>query len=130
MHTGDLGTIDGNGYLRITGRLKDMIIRGGANIYAKEIEEFLQAHPKIAEAHVVGVPSRKFGEEVLACILLRSGENAEEQEISDFCRNGLARYKLPQYILFIDKWPLTNTGKVQKYRLSEIGVAHFGLEEK
>ncbi len=129
MHTGDLGTIDDEGYLRVTGRLKDMIIRGGANIYAKEIEEFLQTHPKIAEAYVVGVPSRKFGEEVLASIMIRSNEKVEEQEISDFCRKGLARYKLPEYIMFIEDWPLTNTGKVQKFRLSEMGIAHFGLED-
>jgi fatty-acyl-CoA synthase len=130
MHTGDLGTIDSEDYLRVTGRLKDMIIRGGANIYAKEIEEVLQTHPKVAEAYVVGVPNRRYGEEVLACVMLRSNETATKEEISRFCSERLARYKLPQYIVFVDAWPLTNTGKVQKFRLAEMGIAHFGLSEE
>ncbi len=119
LHTGDLATMDENGYVRITGRLKDMIIRGGENIYPREIEEFLYTHPKILDVQVVGVPDDKYGEEVAAFIILREGESASEEEIKNYCRNKIARNKIPKYIIFTDSYPMTASGKIQKFRLRE-----------
>lgn len=115
MHTGDLGVIDQDGYCNIVGRLKDMIIRGGENIYPREIEEFLYTHPQIAEVSVFGVPSEKFGEEVCAWIQLKSGENLDEDAIKDYCKGKIAHYKIPRHVRLVDEFPMTVTGKIQKF---------------
>ena len=119
LYTGDLAVMDEEGNFRIVGRLKDMIIRGGENIYPREIEEFLYTHPKIKDAQVVGVPSQKYGEEVAAFIQLREDGDTDEEEIRDFCRGQIAYYKIPQYIDFVEEFPTTASGKVQKYKLRE-----------
>ena len=119
MHTGDTATMDHNGYVRIVGRSKDMLIRGGENIYPREIEDFLYSNPKIDQVEVVGVPDPKFGEEIAACIRLADGEQATEEEIRDFCRGQLAHFKIPRYVRFVDEFPMTVTGKVQKFILRE-----------
>jgi fatty-acyl-CoA synthase len=120
LYSGDLGTMDDNGYVRITGRLKDMIIRGGENIYPREIEDYLFTHPKIAEVAVIGVTSDFYGEEVMAWIQLHEGENATEEEIRDYCKDKIAHFKIPEYIRFIDEFPMTVTGKIQKFKLREM----------
>ena len=122
LHSGDLGTMDADGYVQITGRLKDMIIRGGENIYPAEIEEYLFTHPKIAQVAVFGIPDEFFGEEIMAWIALHEGEQASEEEIRAFCKDGLAHFKTPRYIWFIDEFPMTITGKLQKFRMREIAV--------
>jgi fatty-acyl-CoA synthase len=122
LHSGDLGTMDADGYVRITGRLKDMIIRGGENIYPAEIEEFLFTHPKIAQVAVFGVPDEYYGEEVMAWVQLHSGESASEQEIRDFCKDRIAHYKMPKHVWFVTEFPMTVTGKLQKFRMREIAV--------
>ena len=119
MHTGDIATMDEAGYVRIVGRSKDMLIRGGENIYPREIEEFLYTNPKIDQVEVVGVPDQKFGEEIAACIRLHEGETATTDEIRDFCRGKLAHFKIPRYVKFVEEFPLTVTGKVQKFILRE-----------
>jgi len=129
LHTGDLAAMQPDGYYRITGRAKEMIIRGGENIYPREIEEFLYANPKIADVQVVGLPDRKLGETVLAWIRLRAGETATEQEIREFCRGRIAHFKIPQHIRFVDSFPLTVTGKVQKFRIREQEIRQRGLEQ-
>ncbi|WP_223554468.1 MULTISPECIES: AMP-binding protein [Lysinibacillus] len=123
LHTGDLATMDEAGYIRVTGRLKDMIIRGGENLYPREIEEFLYTHPKISDVQVAGVPDPIYGEEAAAWIILREGEEATEEEIRDYCRDKISRHKIPRHIFFIDNYPMTASGKVQKYRLRENFVA-------
>jgi fatty-acyl-CoA synthase len=128
LHSGDLGTMDGDGYVQITGRLKDMIIRGGENIYPAEIEEYLFTHPKIAQVAVFGVPDEFFGEEIMAWIELHAGEQASEEEIRAFCKEGLAHFKMPRYIWFVDEFPMTVTGKLQKFRMREIAEARLGKE--
>ncbi len=115
MHSGDLATLDADGYCNIVGRLKDMVIRGGENIYPREIEEFLFRHPKIQSAQVFGVPDSKYGEEVCAWIVLRQGEHATDEDIRAFCQGQIAHYKIPRYIRFVDELPMTVTGKVQKF---------------
>ncbi|AEF94743.1 Long-chain-fatty-acid--CoA ligase [Desulfotomaculum nigrificans CO-1-SRB] len=129
LHTGDLGVMDHNGYFKITGRLKDMIIRGGENIYPREIEEFLYTHPLVKDVQVVGVPSAKYGEEVLAFIQPKEGANLTKEEIQAYCQNKIAKYKIPSYVLFTDSYPTTASGKVQKYRLREKAIRELGLEE-
>lgn len=119
LHTGDLAVMDESGYVRITGRLKDMIIRGGENIYPREIEEFLYRHPKVLDVQVIGVPDPKFGEEVMAWIILKEGETCTEEEIKEFCKGQIARYKIPRYVQFTDAYPMTASGKIQKYKLRE-----------
>jgi fatty-acyl-CoA synthase len=129
LHSGDLATLMPDGYYRITGRIKDMIIRGGENIYPREIEEFLHTHPAVADVQVVGLPDEVRGEEVCAWIRLKSGASLSEDQILQFCRGKIAHYKVPRYIVFVDEYPTTVTGKVQKYRLRELGVARFGLQK-
>jgi fatty-acyl-CoA synthase len=129
MHSGDLATIDDEGYCNIVGRLKDMIIRGGENIYPREIEEFLFRHPKIEDVAVVGVPDPKYGEEVCAWIKLRVGESATAEEIVAFCRGQIAHYKIPRYIRFVDEFPITATGKIQKFIIRETMIAELNLTE-
>jgi fatty-acyl-CoA synthase len=119
LHTGDLATIDGDGYVRITGRIKELIIRGGENIAPKEIEDLLRQHPKIADAYVYGVPDEKLGEEVAAAIRLNAGESSTQEEIREFCNGRIARFKIPRRIRFVDSFPMTASGKVQKFKLRE-----------
>jgi fatty-acyl-CoA synthase len=127
LHTGDLATMDVHECFRITGRAKDMIIRAGENVYPREIEEFLHTHPKVAEVQVVGLPDSRLGETLAAWIRLK--EPAEEEEIREFCRGQIAHYKVPQYIRFVDAFPTTVTGKVQKFRIREIEIQDRGLED-
>jgi len=127
LHTGDLATMDHDECFRITGRAKDMIIRAGENVYPREIEEFLHRHPKVADVQVVGIPDARLGEAVAAWIRLK--EPAGEEEIREFCRGRIAHYKVPQFIRFVDAFPMTVTGKVQKYRIREVEIQERGLEE-
>ena len=127
IRSGDLAVIDNEGYCQIVGRLKDMIIRGGENIFPREIEEFLFQHPKVADVQVIGVPDPKYGEELCAWIKLHEGETASEDEIRDFCRGQIAHFKIPRYLKFVDDFPLTVTGKVQKFKMREIAAAELGL---
>jgi len=129
MHTGDLAVMREDGYVNIVGRLKDMIIRGGENIYPREIEEFLYTHPRVSDVQVIGVPDVKYGEEVCAWIRLREGQRATVEEIREYCRGQIASYKIPRYIRFTDEFPLTVTGKIQKFRMREVSVAELGLEQ-
>jgi fatty-acyl-CoA synthase len=129
MHTGDLATIDEAGYCNIVGRSKDMVIRGGENIYPREVEEYLYRHPKIQDVQCVGVPDSRFGEELCACVVLRAGEAATEQEIRDFCHGQIAHYKVPRYVRFEAGFPMTVTGKVQKYLLRRAVAEELGLTE-
>ena len=129
LHTGDLGTKDEHGYVKITGRLKDMIIRGGENIYPREIEEFLYSHPKVQDIQVIGVPSVKYGEEVMAIITLREGEESTQEEIREFCQGQIARHKIPKYVSFVNEFPMTASGKIQKYKLRDWAVKELKLEE-
>lgn len=130
MHTGDLATIDADGYCNIVGRLKDMVIRGGENVYPREIEEYLFTHPKIKNVQVFGVPDEKTGEELCAWIVLRQGEHASEEDIRDFCQGRIAHYKVPRYVRFVDEMPLTVTGKVQKFVMREEMIRLLNLSEK
>ncbi|HUP34449.1 MAG TPA: AMP-binding protein [Candidatus Limnocylindria bacterium] len=129
MHTGDLATMDDEGYLNIVGRIKDMIIRGGENVYPREIEEFLYSHPKVQDVQVIGVPDIRFGEEVMAWVRLREGQEATVEEIRDYCRGKIAHYKIPRYVKFVDGFPMTVTGKVQKFVMRESSVKELGLED-
>ena len=126
LHTGDLATMRPDGYFRVTGRAKDMIIRGGENIYPRELEEFLYTNPKIADVQIVGIPDAKLGETVAAWIRLK--EPATEEEIREFCRGKIAHFKIPQYIRFVDAFPMTVTGKIQKFRMRELEIQERGLE--
>jgi fatty-acyl-CoA synthase len=128
LHTGDLATVDENGYYKITGRIKDMIIRGGENIYPKEIEEFLYTHEDIQDVQVIGVPSIQYGEEVMACVILKPGARLTEQEAKDYVRTHMARHKVPKYVAFIEHFPMTASGKIQKYKLREWAVEKYGLQ--
>jgi fatty-acyl-CoA synthase len=127
MHTGDLAVIDDEGYCSIVGRLKDMIIRGGENVYPREIEEFLYTHPKVQDVQVFGVPDEKFGEQVCAWVRLRDGCASSEAEIQSYCRHHLAYFKVPHYVRFVDEFPMTVTGKVQKYLMREAMAGELGL---
>lgn len=129
LHTGDLAMREPNGYFRITGRLHDMIIRGGENIYPREVEERLYQHPSVGDVQVVGIPDRRFGEEVLAWVKLRSGRTATEQELVDFCRMSLAHFKVPRYWKFVDSFPTTVTGKIQKFKIREQAIEDLGLQD-
>jgi fatty-acyl-CoA synthase len=129
MHTGDLATMDDDGYLNIVGRIKDMIIRGGENIYPREIEEFLYGHPDVSDVQVIGVPSERYGEEVMAWIKLRDGAVPSEEALTAFCRGKIATYKIPRYWKFVDGFPMTVTGKIQKFKMRETAVAELGLEK-
>jgi fatty-acyl-CoA synthase len=129
MHTGDLATIDEAGYGNIVGRIKDMVIRGGENLYPREIEEFLYRHPKIQDVQVFGVPDPRFGEELCAWVMLREGESATPEEIKAFCRGQIAHYKIPRYIKFVTEFPMTVTGKIQKFVMREQMIAELDLDE-
>ncbi len=129
MHTGDLAVMREDGYVNIVGRIKDMIIRGGENIYPREIEEFLYTHPQVADAQVIGVPDVKYGEEVCAWVKLKDGETVSEDEIRAFCRGKIATYKIPRYIRFAGQFPMTVTGKIQKFKMREVSIEELGLEQ-
>ncbi|WP_085812271.1 AMP-binding protein [Geoanaerobacter pelophilus] len=129
LHTGDLAVMDENGYCKITGRIKNMIIRGGENIYPREIEEFLYTHPKISDVQVYGVPDRKYGEQVMAAIVLKQGSEMTEAEVKEFCRGRIANYKIPKYVRFVDSYPMTASGKIQKFKLREMAIRELQLEE-
>jgi fatty-acyl-CoA synthase len=127
MHTGDLATLDQEGYINIVGRIKDMVIRGGENIYPREIEEFLYTHPNISDVQVIGVPDPKYGEEIVAWIKLKPGVQMSEEEVKTFCRGKIAHYKVPRYIKFVEAFPMTVTGKIQKFLMREQSIEELGL---
>ena len=129
MHTGDLATMDDEGYVNIVGRSKDMVIRGGENVYPREIEEFLYRHPKIQDVQVVGVPDQKFGEELCAWIIAKPGQTLTDAEVREFCKGKIAHYKVPKYMKFVDAFPMTITGKIQKFKIREIMQQELGLQE-
>jgi fatty-acyl-CoA synthase len=128
MHTGDLATMDDEGYVNIVGRIKDMIIRGGENVYPREVEEFLHTHPGISEAQVIGVPSVKYGEEVMAWVRCKPGVELTHVELTAFCTGTIATYKIPRHWKLVDAFPMTVTGKVQKFRMREMAVEELGLQ--
>jgi fatty-acyl-CoA synthase len=129
MHTGDLATMDELGYVNIVGRIKDMIIRGGENIYPREVEEFLHGHPAVGEAQVIGVPDPKYGEEVMAWIRCKAGQSVAPDELTSFCKGRIASYKIPRYWKLVEEFPMTVTGKIQKYKMREVAIAELGLAE-
>jgi fatty-acyl-CoA synthase len=129
MHTGDLATMDDEGYVNIVGRIKDMIIHGGENIYPREIEEFLYSHPAIVDVQVIGIPDPKFGEAICAWIIRRQGSELDAKGVKDFCRSQIARYKIPRYVRFVDSFPMTISGKIQKYKMRETEIEERGLTE-
>ena len=130
MHTGDQGTLDEDGYCNIVGRIKDMVIRGGENVYPREIEEFLYGHPKVQDVQVIGVPDAKYGEELCAWIRLRDGEDADADEIKAFCKERIAHFKVPRYVKFVDGFPMTVTGKIQKFKMREAMIAELAVAER
>ena len=127
MHTGDLATMDGEGYLEIVGRIKDMIIRGGENVYPREVEEFLYTHPDVADVQVIGVPDPRYGEEVMAWVVLREGAQVSPDSVRDYCKDRIAHYKVPRYVKIVDGFPMTVTGKVRKVEMREQSVDELGL---
>jgi len=128
MHSGDLATMDEEGYVNIVGRIKDMIIRGGENVYPREIEEFLFTHPAVADAQVIGVPDAKLGEEIMAWVRLAPGASLDEEDLKEFCRGAIAHYKVPRYVKFVTEFPMTVTGKIRKVEMRERSIAELGLE--
>jgi len=128
MHTGDLATIDEDGYANVVGRIKDMVIRGGENVYPREVEEFLYQHPAVGDVQVVGVPDERYGEELCAWVRLREGQAVSGEELREWCRGRIATFKIPRYWRFVDEFPMTVTGKVQKFKMRETSVAELGLE--
>jgi fatty-acyl-CoA synthase len=130
LHTGDLAVRLPNGYFKITGRLKDMVIRGGENIYPREVEEFLFTHPAVEQAAVFGIPDAKYGEELAAWVKLKAGCQATEEEIREFCKRKLAHFKVPRYVRFVDAFPQTVTGKIQKFRMRDAMRQELGIEEQ
>ena len=127
MHTGDLATMDDDGYLNIVGRIKDMVIRGGENIYPREIEEFLYRHPAIQDVQVFGVPDKRFGEELCAWVKIRAGMTLTADEVKAFCKDQIAHYKVPRHIQFVDEFPMTVTGKMQKFIMREKMAETLGV---
>jgi fatty-acyl-CoA synthase len=113
--------------VRVVGRIKDMIIRGGENVYPREIEEFLYTHPEIADVQVIGVPDERYGEELMAWVVQRPGASLSEDAVKDFCRGKIAHYKIPRYVMFVDAFPMTVTGKVQKYKMRDTAIDELGL---
>jgi fatty-acyl-CoA synthase len=129
MHTGDLATMDADGYVNIVGRIKDMIIRGGENVYPREVEEYLYTHPDVVDVQVIGVPSERYGEEVMAWVRLRPGAAPSVDALADYCRGRIASYKVPRFWKFVDEFPTTVTGKVQKFRMREMAIAELRLQQ-
>ena len=130
MHTGDLASMNKNGYVNIVGRTKDMISRGGEKVFPREVEDFLYTNPKISDVQVIGVPSRKYGEEVMAWVKLKPGEVATALELQEFCKGKIAYFKIPSYFKFTDSFPMTVTGKIQKFRMREVSTKELELEEE
>ena len=128
LHTGDLACRTPEGNFRITGRLKDMIIRGGENIYPKEIEEFIYTHPKVKDVQVIGVPDEQYGEEIMACIILKEGETMTEKDVKDFVYNNMAKHKVPRYVGFMDEFPMNAAGKILKYKMREDALEKLNLK--
>ena len=128
MHTGDIATMDEDGYVNIAGRIKDMVIRGGENVYPREIEEFLYTHPAIKDVQVIGVPDERYGEELCAWVIVNDGATASADDVSEYCHGKIAHYKIPRYVKFVEGWPMTVSGKVQKYKMREESIAKLGLE--
>ncbi len=128
MHTGDLATMDEEGYINIVGRIKDMVIRGGENVYPREVEEFLYTHPKISDVQVIGVPDPKYGEEMMAWVKVKPGEQVTAEELQEFCRGQIAHYKIPRYFKFVDSFPMTVTGKIMKFQMREQSTQELGLQ--
>ena len=128
LHSGDLARRDSNGYFKITGRIKDMIIRGGENIYPKEIEDFIYTHPKVSDVQVIGVPDKQYGEEVMACVILKDGEESSVEEIKEYVLTHMAKHKVPKYVVFVDSFPMNAAGKILKYKMRENAVNLLGLQ--
>ena len=128
LHSGDLATMNAQGYVNIVGRLKDMVIRGGENIFPREVEEFLIRHPKIADVQIIGVPDKFFGEELLAVVVPQKGEQISEEELREFCKGQISHQKIPRYFQFVEAYPLTASGKVQKFILRDQAIKALGLE--
>ena len=128
MHTGDLATMDEDGYVNIIGRIKDMVIRGGENVYPREVEEFLYRHEEIVDVQVIGVPDERYGEEIMAWVKVREGSSLTEDAVRDFCRGQIAHYKVPRYVVFVDEFPMTVTGKIQKFKMRQQAIEMLGLE--
>ena len=129
LHTGDLARRDSNGYYKITGRIKDMIIRGGENIYPKEIEDFIYTHPKVSDVQVIGVPDKAYGEEIMACVILKEGEQMTEEELKEYVYTHMAKHKTPRYVDFVDSFPMNAAGKILKYKMREEAVEYLNLQE-
>jgi fatty-acyl-CoA synthase len=130
MHTGDLATMDAEGYVNIVGRIKDMVIRGGENVYPREIEEFLYRHPQVQDVQVVGLPDARYGEELCAWIVAKPGQQPSEDDIREFCKGRIAHYKVPRYIRFVTEFPMTVTGKIQKFKIRELMKQELGISEE
>ena len=128
MHTGDIASMDGDGYVNISGRIKDMVIRGGENVYPREVEEFLYTHPAIKDVQVVGVPDERYGEELCAWVIVHDGAALSAEDVREYCKGKIAHYKIPRYVMFVEGWPMTVSGKVQKYKMREESIATLGLE--
>lgn len=129
LHTGDLARRTDEGYYKITGRIKDMIIRGGENIYPKEIEDFIYTHPKVKDVQVIGVPDEQYGEEIMACIILKENETATEDEIKTYVKEHMAKHKTPRYVSFVNEFPMNAAGKILKYKMRENAVDELGLKK-
>ncbi|MGN0591317.1 AMP-binding enzyme, partial [Ruminococcus sp.] len=129
LHTGDLARRTKKGYYKITGRIKDMIIRGGENIYPKEIEDFLYTHPKVKDVQVIGVPDKQYGEEIMACIILNDGESCTEEEIKQYVLDHMAKHKVPRYVDFVTEFPMNAAGKILKYKMREAAVEKLNLQQ-
>ncbi len=129
LHTGDLARKDDNGYYKITGRIKDMIIRGGENIYPKEIEDFIYTHPKVSDVQVIGVPDKQYGEEIAACVIVKAGESMTEEELKEYIMANMAKHKVPRYVRFVDSFPMNAAGKILKYKMREEAVEVFSLQD-
>jgi fatty-acyl-CoA synthase len=127
LHSGDLAVMDDAGYVKIVGRIKDMIIRGGENVYPREIEEYLFTHSDIVDAQVIGVPDERFGEQIMAWVQTREGSDLSETDVIEFCTGSIAHFKVPRYVRFTDEYPMTVTGKIQKFKLREQAIAELGL---
>lgn len=130
LHSGDIARRTAEGNFKITGRLKDMIIRGGENIYPKEIEEFLYTHPKVKDVQVIGVPDKHYGEEIMACIVLNEGESATEDEMKHFVQHNMAKHKVPRYVRFVDGFPMNVAGKILKYKMREEAAEYLNLKSE
>ena len=129
LRTGDIATIDAEGFGAIVGRIKDMVIRGGENVYPREIEEYLYGHPSIEDVQVIGVPDERFGEQLCACIKLRDGASVTTEQIQEFCEGQIAHFKIPHYVRIVDSFPMTVTGKIQKFKMREISIEEMGLKQ-